>query len=262
MRNLMKHFRQSNFFPAFCILLSLAAVWWCLAYFSTSSSPIEGYHKRECKRNLMQLGTALHLYHEKHHSFPPAIVRDGHDRPYLSWRTLVLPFAEQADVYAKYQFDEAWDSPTNKALVPRVPEYFRCPSNRFEQVFPTTNYVAVIGPNTAWRSDGTAVSIKEITDGTSNTILLVETREAGIHVFEPRDLSLDQMTLAVNSPIGQGISSNHRLGGQSLGNHVLMADGTVRRLPDDTPPELIYALLTINGGEKIIDDDKGWRVER
>jgi hypothetical protein len=77
-------------------------------------------------------------------------------------------------------------------------EVFRCPSNTTDPERPRTNYVAVIGPNTAWHSDGTVVSIKDITDGISNSILLVETKEAGIHIFEPRDLSLDQMVLTIN----------------------------------------------------------------
>lgn len=262
MRNLMKRFRQSDFFPAFCILLSLAGLWWYLVEFGSMGHPIEISYLSQCKSNLKELGVALHNYHDEYHSFPPAIVRDGQSRPHASWRTLLLPFIGQRGLYDKYKFEEPWDSPNNKALLTSVPEVFRCPSNRRELSDPTTNYVAVIGPNTAWRSDGTVVSVKDFTDGTSSTILLVEIKEAGIHLFEPRDLSLDQMTLTLNSPFGQGISSDHFLNGRSLWNHVLLADGTVKRLPDDISPEAIYALLTINGGEKIIEDKNGWRVER
>lgn len=174
----------------------------------------------------------------------------------------MLPFVDQVHLYGAYKLDEAWDSPHNKSVLPGPIEVFRCAANRTEIWPPTTNYVAVIGPNTAWHSDGSVVSAKDITDGLSNTILLVETKEAGIHYFEPRDLSLDQMILTINPQVGQGVSSDHRRKNRSLGAHVLMADLKVKRLPDDLSADVLYALLTINGGEKIIEDDNGWRVER
>lgn len=244
---------------AVCVVLALVGGLFLLP---TTGHPPEIYHLSACKNNLKQLGTALHNYHDLYKTFPPAIIRDQNARPHLSWRTLILPFAEQAGLYEKYRLDEPWDSPHNQALLPSSIELYRCPSNRTEVVKPTTNYVAVIGQNTAWRSDGTIVSIKDFADGISNTILLVETKEAGIHLFEPRDLSLDQMTLRINSSEGQGISSDHWLDNRWLGLHVLMGDGTVRRLPDNVPPEVIHAMLTINGGEKVIEDDKGWRLAR
>ena len=228
----------------------------------TTGHPPEAYHRSECKNNLKNLGLALHNYHDMYQTFPPAIVRDKSGRPHLSWRTLLFPFVEQSAWFGKYKLDEPWDSPHNKTLLPGNVELFRCPSNRTGIGKPTTNYVAVIGPNTAWRSDGTVVSARDFTDGMSNTILLVETKEAGIHIFEPRDLSLDQMTLTINSPVGHGLSSDLRLNTESLGVHVLMADGTVRWLPNDVPPEVIHAMLTINGGERVIEDDHGWRLER
>lgn len=242
-----------------CVVLTLFVGWFLLP---TTSHPPEAYHRSACKNNLKNLGLALHSYHDTYKTFPPAIVRDTTGRPYLSWRTLVLPYVVQDVGYENYKFDEPWDSPHNTNLLPGNIEVFRCPSNKTNPKTATTNYVAVIGPNTAWRSDGTVVSIKDITDGTSNTILLVETQEAGIHICEPRDLSLDQMVLKINSPVGQGLSSDHRLKAQSLGIHVLMADGIVRWFPNDVPPDVIYAMLTINGGERIIEDAKGWRVER
>jgi hypothetical protein len=100
----------------------------------------------DCKQNLKALGLALHAYHDVYKSLPPAIVRDEHARPHLSWRTLVLPYAEHADVYARYKFNEPWDSSHNKGLLLSALEVFRCPSNRTEIGQPTTNYVAVIGP--------------------------------------------------------------------------------------------------------------------
>lgn len=236
------------------LLAGLGAVAWLMLTPGLVQPP-EAIHLSGCKQNLKMLGLALHNYHDTYRSFPPAIVRDEKNRPHLSWRTVLFPFVEQTHLYEKYRFDESWDSPHNKNLLPNCLGVFRCPANRTDVAKPTSNYVAVIGPNTAWRSDGSVVSAKDITDGPSSTILLVETKEAGIHIFEPRDLSLDQLTLTVNSPIGQGVSSDHFLNRQSLGCYVLMADGAVRLLRDNISADVLYALFTINGGETIPD---GW----
>lgn len=254
-----KSFRSAGCGFAGCVVLALFVGWLLLPGLS---HPIEISHLSHCRNNLKQLGLALHNYHDTFNTFPPAIVRDESGQPHMSWRTLVLPYLDLPIGYENYKFDEPWDSQHNMNLLPGNIEFFRCPFNKTDLERPRANYVAVIGPNTAWRSDGTAVSVKDFTDGVSNTILLVETKEAAIHILEPRDLSLDQMTLTINSPVGQGISNDHRLKTQSLGTHVLMADGTVRRLPDDVSPKVIHAMLTINGGERIIEDASGWRVER
>lgn len=254
-----KFFGTDGCAVACCVMLTLFVAW---LFIPSLGHPPEASHRSECKNNLKNLGLALHNYHDTYKTFPPAIIRDSSGRPHLSWRTLVLPFVEPYPLYNNYKLDEPWDSPHNKSLLSGNVEVFRCPSRRSGIGKPTTTYVAVIGPNTAWRSDGTVVSARDFTDGMSNTILLVEIKEAGIHIFEPRDLSLDQMTTTINSPVGQGISSDHRFKAESLGVHVLMADGTVRWLPNNVPPEVIHAMLTINGGEKIIEDASGWRVER
>jgi prepilin-type processing-associated H-X9-DG protein len=95
------------------------------------------------------------------------------------------------------------------------------------------------------------VKFEEITDGISNTILLVEVHNSGIHWMEPRDLDASQMAMAINANPARkgvipGISSGHPGVAQAA-----MADGSVRALPDDTPPATVRAMLTIAGGETV-----------
>ncbi len=87
-----------------------------------------------CQRSLQQVGLALHQYHDKYGSFPPAYLTDANGRPMHSWRVLLLPFLGQQALYDDYRFDEPWDGPHNALLHERASEaltnYFSCPSDR------------------------------------------------------------------------------------------------------------------------------------
>jgi hypothetical protein len=106
------------------------------------------------------------------------------------------------------------------------------------------NYVAVVGPRTMWPGE-TATKMADVKDGTSNTLLIVETYGTGIHWMEPLDLDAVQMSMAINPPRGSGISSMHPKVAQAA-----FVDGSVRALAEDTPLPVVRAMLTIDGGEK------------
>src|SRR5262249_28073198 len=154
---------------------------------------------------------ALHNYHEKYGSFPPAYIADEKGRPMHSWRMLLLPFLEQQQLFDEYRFDEPWNGPHNSRLADRILAVFNCPSENHEKGrkgTQMTSYVAVLGPETAWPGDK-PTKIRDFTDGTSQTLLVVEVANSGIHWMEPRDLHVLQMDHAINSKSGQGISSAH-----------------------------------------------------
>lgn len=206
--------------------------------------------RSQCKNNLTQIGLALHNYHDAFNSLPPPYVADAKGRPMHSWRVLILPFLGQEALYNEYRFHEPWDGPHNKLLADKGADLFRCPSDAPENATPagpTTSYVAVIGPQTMWPGDR-AVNFRDVTDGLSNTLLVVEARNSGIPWMEPRDFHVSQMAPTINSQSGQGISSNH-VGGA----HVLMGDGSARLLSDTLSLETIRALLTRDGGEVVGD---------
>jgi hypothetical protein len=113
-----------------------------------------------------------------------------------------------------------------------------------------TSYVAIVGPETAW-PDAKPVSMAKIKDGSSNTLLVVESHHSGIHWMEPRDLHTTQMSQQINSSQGQGIRSAHhpkQSHGCAMG---LFADGSVRVLDGDLAPATVRALMTIAGGEDV-----------
>lgn len=215
--------------------------------------------RRKCQNNLKMFGLALHNYHNRHGSFPPAVIQDEYGNRLHSWRTVLLPDVDGMPLYTKYRFDQPWNSPHNRdiALGARIPGSIgQCddPSKPTPPVT-LTNYLAVIGPHTAWRTDR-PVRLDEVTDGTDRSILLVEVANSDINWFEPRDLEWDQLSFKLNDPAVLSPGSRHvRPGGLFSGPvpyvNVLLVDGSVRKLPLDTPPETLKALLTIDGGETI-----------
>jgi Protein of unknown function (DUF1559) len=208
-----------------------------------------------CQFNLRCIGIALQSYHDHYGCFPPAYIADANGQPMHSWRVLLLPYLEYEPLYAKYDFNEPWNGPNNSTLVAEVPRYYQCPTDLPQQRprLPDTSYLAVAGPGTAWPGDQ-SVSMQQITDGTSNTLLVVEVHHSGVNWMDPRDLDVTQMVPMINYPTGQGIRSSHNAeGDRGPGEfaQVLYCDGSVRSLSNKSPPGDIRAFLTIAGGEKV-----------
>jgi prepilin-type processing-associated H-X9-DG protein len=203
---------------------------------------------------LKNINLALLNYHSGNGSFPPPFVADERGTPLSSWRVLLLPFLNAQDVYRQYRLDEPWNSEHNRSLLRRHPELdelFACPYREDdERQHGTTNYVAVLGPKTAWQP-GRTVSLQDISGDGSETILVGEIADSGIHWAEPRDLHVLQMAPTINPKEGQGISSHHQDGAPAG-----FADGHIRFLFNDTGAGELRRLLTIRGAkpEKPVDD--------
>jgi prepilin-type processing-associated H-X9-DG protein len=200
-----------------------------------------------CNNHLKQLGIALLNYESVYKSFPPAYVADADGKPMHSWRVLLLPFLERQDVYKKYDFNEPWNGPHNRQLAGEMDSVFRCPEATGDSQ--ETSYVAVVGSDTGWPG-ATPIKIRDMKDGPSKTIAIVEVANSGINWMEPRDLKLIEAMQGVTVP-GHGpglkISSNHAAGGANVGYF----DAHVSFLPVGFSPEVLRGLLTAAGGEII-----------
>jgi hypothetical protein len=201
------------------------------------------YRRTECKNHLKQLALAMHNYHDKYGSFPPAYVADKNGRPMHSWRVLLLPFLELGPLYDQYRFDEPWNGPHNRLLAESAPSLFHCPFDTDAKT--DASYLVVVGPKTIFPG-ASSIKIADITDGTSNTILLVEAVDSGINWLEPRDMSYEEALRGINPKTGWGISSHHEGGAQ-----VALADGSVRLLPDKTPVEQFRLFLERDDGQTV-----------
>lgn len=198
-----------------------------------------------CRNSLKTLALSLENYHDAYGCFPPAYVADENGKPMHSWRVLILPFLGCGDLYQKYRFDEPWNGPNNSKLAKHMPWLYRCPCQETKSSPVTTNYVAVTGPGTMWPGQKT-ICVRDVTDGTCDTLILVESANCGIHWMEPRDLDLATMPLKINPSSAPGISGGHPGGAQAA-----LADGSVKLLYDSLPPDAIKALVERNDGKPI-----------
>ncbi len=190
--------------------------------------------------NLKQLALAMHIHHDAHKTFPPVGSTDAEGKPLLSWRVLILPFLGESALYRQFHLDEPWDSPHNRGLIPMMPEIFRCPASKLARQKGLSTYRVVSGEGTVFPPGG-AVPVKEIKDGTANTIMIVEVDDAHAVIWtKPEGLPFDP-----NNPA-------RGLGGQFEGGfNVVFCDGSVRFIPENVPARILRLLLLRADGAAI-----------
>ena len=198
--------------------------------------------RTECVNNLKQIVLAHHNYHAKHDHFPPAYSTSKHGKPLLSWRVLLLPFLEQQALYDQFHLDEPWDSAHNRTLISKMPAVFRCPEEDDAGAKDgKTRYLAPRSAVTIMRG-AEAVAIRDITDGTSNTIIALDAGdEHAVEWTKPADWEFDP------DPAVESIFKSHEPGG----TNTAFADGSVHFISATIKAAVLRALLTRDGGEVV-----------
>ena len=143
------------------------------------------------------IGLANHIYADRNavrkEAFPASASYDDNGKPLLSWRVHILPYLEQGKLYDQFHLDEPWDSKHNLALVAKMPSIYADPDTALRKVNAQgkTTYVVPTSEGTVFdRHIGT--QFKEINDGTSNTIMLVEVvPERAVVWTKPEDWAVD-----------------------------------------------------------------------
>ncbi len=204
--------------------------------------------------NARMLMLAFHNYHDVHRTFPPAYTVDKEGKPLLSWRVHLLPYLDQGELYNQFHLDEPWDSEHNKKLIEKMPDVFASQYDGVEKG--KTVYLAIrmedavlAAPTTARQLQaarrGRGVTIGNIKDGTSNTIVFVEVApEKAVIWTKPEDLDIDPKNPR------QSLSSPY-------GNRILaaFADGTSRFLPRKLPAQTWLRLFQKSDGEPVRWDE-------
>lgn len=191
------------------------------------------------KNNLRQLGLAMHNFHDTYRGFPP-VASFKNKKKLLSWRVYLLPFLEANDLFKQFHLDEPWDSEHNRKLIARMPKVFADPSGRVKKPG-MTRYLAPVGPKAVFTGKEEGIQIKDIIDGTSNTIMLVEAApERAVVWTKPDDLPLDDKD-PLKGLLGKGAESFQ----------ALFADGSVRVISKNIEKKVLKALFTRNGGEAV-----------
>lgn len=206
-----------------------------------SDEPIDdatALSRRASSNNMRQIGLAMHNYHDVYNHFPSASGAKPDGKPLLSWRVHLLPYLDESELYAQFNRDEPWDSPTNRPLIARMPDLYRSPRARLKPGH--TTYVTIRGKNTVY-PEIDSVSIRDIVDGTSNTGMLIDAApEFAVEWTRPDDLELDPVI------VRKAMTERFPSGGL-----ILFCDGSVRTLFRDPPAlndQMVRNLFVRNDG--------------
>jgi prepilin-type processing-associated H-X9-DG protein len=200
----------------------------------------EAARRTQSQNNLKQLALALHNYSDTYGgTLPPHAIYNADGKALLSWRVQVLPFLAQDELYKEFKLDEPWDSKHNKKLLARMPATFKAPTEGKAEPPGQTHYLALVGKGAAFEGKKGLRFPADFTDGTSNTIWIVEAPR-GVPWTKPDDLSYDPA------------KAPPRMGGLfPQGFNAAFADGSVRFLSSKLKEKTLHAYITRNGGEVI-----------
>lgn len=200
-------------------------------------------HQRQymCRSYVRNIATAMLAYESEYGVLPPQSVPGPGGKPWHSWRILLLPYLGEKELYERYRFDEPWDGPHNKLLHDHPFSVYHCPTD--DSDLSRTSYFVVSGPGMMFES-GKRLKSADATDGTANTVLVVEAAGQNVHWLDPRDLDSAQLANQINAPGKPSISSAH-----PKVAHVALVDQSERAVADDVDPAVLRAMLTRNGGE-------------
>lgn len=159
----------------------------------------EAARRAQCSSNLKQVGLAMHNYHEANRSLPIGYIGDTTGD---GWVKGILPYIEQSAMAQRWKENENYNTGTNQSEVcqKRIPT-LTCPSDTPAQWYnsiPQYNYAVNLGNTSCMRvspfngvtfglapfhnensPSGRCITYKfrDITDGTSNCLLLMEVRQ-------------------------------------------------------------------------------------
>ena len=126
------------------------------------------FKQKKLRNQLKQVGLAFHQYHDVSSGFPRHDSDADGNHVGLSWRVHLLPYLDQKALYDEFHLEEAWDSEHNKSLIEKMPAEFGSPG--VSDIGKSAIHVFV-GKGTAL--DAEKGSVRDFTDGTSNTILAI-----------------------------------------------------------------------------------------
>ena len=274
----------------------------------------EAARATQCRNNTKQIVLALHNYHDRMNVFPSGwtaeYVKNHHG---WGWGSMILPELEQSALFSVLAMAEQITSNNNKPFLPTQVSTYICPSDPFPQTatvrvqvpedLPSlrasaiffhppppqlfevakSNYAAVFGSNSIVADPeggngiffrNSAVRLRDITDGTSTTVMIGERRPTrrqgrGFDGSLVVDIEIVDLTLWIGA-IPWSTDADQRTTGTGLvppnstdrsfpgfnsahpGRLFFgLADGSVRSIAPSIDIAVYQALMTRGGGESI-----------
>lgn len=263
----------------------------------------ESARKTQCRNNLKQIGLALQNYEGLHRVFPSSStsridfgVWSPNPANYHlhSWASMLMPNLDLQLLYNQLNFKVSALDPVNAPTASEVLSVYRCPSyvgprysfsplyGRLSTTYALRNYAgmgATTVGNLYLSPDGvfyalSSTKVSDITDGTTHTIFVVETREASAAVWIDGGTAAlcSRRYLESNPPSyagpenslnyqpyyvanGQGIDSQFGPSSMHAGGIMhLLGDGSVQSISPTIDSKVYDALVTRAGGERTNDD--------
>lgn len=193
--------------------------------------------------NGKQIGLAMHSHHDVFNRFPAAYTAPGYvgnmpappEFRRTSWRTNILPFVEQDNLFRQYDQLQPWNSPRNQMVTNAVVPVYDTANAKTNQ----TRYRVFTGPQTPFPHGQPPIGFMRMTDGTSNTILMAESAELGPW-GEPKDMEIP--------PFGAWPQLGDPAKKDAL---ILMADGSVRTVRKNIPENVLRLLVDPADGQPV-----------
>ena len=230
----------------------------------------EAARRSSCSNHLRQIGLAALNFHDARKALPVGCVErrtpTNLAARQLAWTVFVLPFLEESQTRGEFNVDYAFDSPQNAPIASRPIAAYLCPStsrltaSRRAEGLTTDGLAATdyggmfgaVGPGLP-NANGVMlfdkpVRIRDITDGTSFTVLAAE--DTGRGSVEASQWANGENIFDVAGRIGVTqhieIWSDHPGGAQAL-----FADGSVRFLDELLELAVLRAICTRAHGDSV-----------
>lgn len=246
----------------------------------------EAARRTQCKNNLKQYGLALHNYHDVHSRFPPSMIYSATlpGSRWWSWHVSILPQLEQANLHqqintnidALYAANALGNSQYTSVRLP----VHNCASDPNGGIFSrpgqipdlaTTNYLACRGSvrfpdpgNGIFPDRNVSTRMRDITDGTSNTIMVGE-RPVEVSKITPwwaaasgydshglGDQVMDSFEGLFRGDLNADlVDGRHWWSAHTGGAQFLLADGSSRFLSENMNHQTLLNLSDKRDGEVI-----------
>ena len=191
--------------------------------------------------NLKQIMLALLNYHDAMGRFPAHANYNEAGKPLLSWRVHILPYLEGGQLYEQFHLDEPWDSEHNRQLIEQMPAFYLDPSSpKYTPEMGHTHYLGIKGENAAFNPGPEGNKIRTFTDGTSNTLMVLQVNDERATIWtQPDDWELNE-----GNPLAGLVPGIH----PTIFN-AAFTDGSVRSFANDLDIDVFKKAITRSGRE-------------